>query len=179
MRRTLRLIVAIAVGSVALVITPSFAQAQETENEGPATQANRGLRVGLGPTLLTPLREAGPYGGGLTIDGRYGIQAGPTVIAPGGRAGGYIISERAVGIAMPTLRVTVPVGPLAPYLLGGIGAGALTNDGESGLAAMGGGGLTIHIGRLVAFGVEATYQTITGTELETVAITPAIAFGGG
>jgi hypothetical protein len=179
MRRILRLSIACAVGSVALVATPSVARAQENENDTVAMQANRGLKVGLGPTLLLPLHEGSAYGGGLTVDGRYGIQAGRTVIAPGGRLGGYLISRRFVGLAMPTARVTVPVGPLAPYVMGGLGAGGLTNDGESGLAAMVGGGLMIHVGSVFAFGAQATYQVITGTEMHTVAITPAISFGGG
>jgi len=161
-----------------LVAVPRVAKAQEGEYDGVAMEQNRGLKIGIGPTLLLPLRGDGPYGGGLTLDGRYGIQAGPTVIAPGGRVAGYVISGRGVGVVMPTARLTLPVGPLAPYLLGGIGVGGLTNDSESGLALLGGGGLMIHIGRVFAFGAEATYQAITGTEMKTVTITPAIAFGG-
>ena len=43
---------------------------------------NRGLHLGLAPVLLVPT-DRGPMGGGLSVDGRYGIKAGPTVIAPG------------------------------------------------------------------------------------------------
>jgi hypothetical protein len=179
MRRILRLTIASVVAAIVLVATPSIARAQESETSGVALQANRGLKVGLGPTLVLPFHEDGAYGGGLTLDARYGIPAGPTVIAPGGRLAGYLISQRFVGLAMPTARVTFPVGPLAPYLVGGLGAGGLTNDGETGLAAMAGGGLMIHVGRVFAFGAEATYEVITGTEMRTVAVTPAISFGGG
>jgi len=113
-------------------------------------------------------------GGGLAIDGRYGIGANPAIIAPGGRLSGYVISRRFIGIAMPTLRVTFPLGPFAPFVLGGIGGGWLSNPSESGLALLGGGGLMIHFGRFLAIGAEATYQTITGTELQSFAIGPAI-----
>jgi hypothetical protein len=177
MRRSARFVGASFLATAVLAVVPRVAMAQE-ESESVAMEQNRGLKIGLGPTLVLPLRTDGPYGGGVTIDGRYGIQIGPTVVAPGGRVAGYVISERGVVIAMPTARLTLPVGPLAPYIVGGVGIGGLTNDSESGLALLGGGGLMIHVGRVVAFGAEATYQAITGTELKTVTVTPAISFGG-
>lgn len=163
--------------ALALALVPATALAQE-EGESTAMRANRGFKLGLGPELLIP-SDGGPMGGGLTLDGRYGIKAGPTVLAPGGRLAGYYISKRFVGTAMPTFRVTVPVGPLAPFLVGGLGPGGMTNDGEGGLAILGGGGLMIHFGRFVAVGAEVTYQKITGTEFEMLGIGPAIHFGGG
>lgn len=169
-----RLLTAIAL--VTAVSMPSFASAQE-ESESTAMQANKGLRFGFGPALLLPT-DGGPMGGGLVLDGRYGIKAGPTVLAPGGRLAGYILSERFIGTAMPTFRITVPVGPLAPYALGGIGGGWLSNASESGLAWIGGGGLMIHFGRVLAIGAEATYEAITGTEYKALSIGPAIHIGG-
>jgi hypothetical protein len=155
------------------------AHAQEQGEENVAMRANRGVRVGLGPTILLPIRDGGPWGGGLTLDGRYGIKAGPTVIAPGGRLNGYVSSSRFIGMAMPTLRVTVPVGPLAPFLVGGVGGGWVTNNAETGLALLGGGGLMIHFGNVLAIGAEASYQTITNTEISSLTIGPALAIFGG
>jgi hypothetical protein len=43
---------------------------------------------------------------------------------------------------------------------------------------MGGGGLMIHFGRVVAIGAELTYRTITNTEYGGIALGPVIAFGG-
>lgn len=140
--------------------------------------ANRGLRIGIGPSLLLPQRDGGPVGGGLVLDGRYGIKAGPTVLAPGARLSGYLQSARFTGIAMPTFRVTLPAGPLAPFLVGGVGGGWISNPSDSGVALMGGGGLMIHFGRILAIGAEATYQRITTTDFETLVIGPAISFGG-
>jgi len=177
MRRTVRIALALSVAATAFVATTRDAHAQE-ESDSSAMSANRGFKLGLGPTILLPNRDGGPYGGGLTLDGRYGIKAGPTVLAPGGRLSGYLISSRFIGVAMPTFRITVPVGPLAPYILGGVGGGWLSNNSEGGVALMGGGGLMIHFGRVLAIGAEASYQTITGTEFQTVAIGPAISFGG-
>jgi hypothetical protein len=113
LRRAVRICVALGVFAVALVVHAERAHAQET-SEGTAMRANRGFHLRLGPTILLPMRDDGPYGGGLTLDARYGIRTGPVVLAPGGRASGYLISRRGVAMAMPTFRVTAPVGPLAP-----------------------------------------------------------------
>lgn len=179
-------VLALSLASVAaslVLFAPTDARAQsepaaEPEKESVAMSANRGLKIGFAPVLVFPMRNDGPYGGGLELQGRYGIKAGPTVIAPGGQVGGYLISARGIGIAMPTLRWTLPVGPLAPYALGGVGVGGLTNPGESGLALMGGGGLMIHFGRVVAIGAELTYRTITNTGYSGIALGPVISFGG-
>jgi hypothetical protein len=160
------------------LVAPREAQAQEEKRESAAMTANRGFKLGLAPMVLLPNRNDGPYGGGLELQGRYGIKAGPTVIAPGGMLGGYLISQRFIGLAMPTLRWTLPVGPLAPYVLGGVGGGWLSNPSESGLAVLGGGGLMIHFGRVFAIGAELTYRTVTNTEYGALAVGPAIAFGG-
>jgi hypothetical protein len=111
------------------------------------------------------------------FDLRYGIGADPVIIAPGGRLTGYFIPRRFVGIAMPTARVTFPLGPLAPFVLGGVGGGWISNPSEGGVALLGGGGLMIHFGRVLAIGAEATYQTVTSTELHGWAIGPSIAIG--
>jgi hypothetical protein len=171
-----KLRLAAAVTLMTLVGFDRQAQAEE-EGESAAMSKNRGLRVGLAPVLLLPT-DRGPMGGGLELDGRYGIKAGPTVIAPGGMLSGYVISARPIGTAMPTVRLTLPVGPLAPFVMGGIGGGWLGNPKESGLAVMGGGGLAIHLGRILALGLEVSYQTITGTEFRSLAFGPVISFGG-
>ena len=143
------------------------------EEDDAAVLSNKGLRLGFGPILLIP-SDGGPMGGGLNFDLRYGIGLNPVIIAPGGRLSGYAISGRFVGTAMPTARVTLPFGPFAPFILGGVGGGWISNPSEGGVALLGGGGLMIHFGRHFAIGAEATYQTITSTELKSWAIGPAI-----
>ncbi len=138
-----------------------------------AVVANKGLHFGFGPIVLVPL-ENRPIGLGLDFDLRYGIGADPAIVGPGGRLAGYFISGRFIGTAMPTGRVTFPLGPVAPFVILGIGAGRLTNPGESGVALLAGGGMMIHLGRVLAFGAEATYQVITGTEFKSFALGPAI-----
>ena len=167
--------------TVALVVLhPREATAAEEdaeESSSAAMDANRGLVWGFGPVLLLPT-DGGPLGGGLDLGARYGFKAGPTVLAPGGLAAGYFFSGRFVGTVMPTFRVTVPAGPLAPFVMGGLGPGWVSNPGQGGLAMLAGGGLLVHFGRAVAIGGEVTYQKITNTEFESVAIGPSIRIGG-
>lgn len=176
-KRRLVLVLLAGVTSTTAFGVSRDAAAQE-EPDSAAMSANRGFKLGLGPTILLPMRDGGPLGGGANIEGRYGIKAGPTVIGPGGMLAGYAMSGRFVGMAMPTLRWTVPAGPFAPYLVGGVGGGWISNPSEGGVALVGGGGLMIHFGRFFALGAEATYQTITSTDFGGVAIGPAISFGG-
>jgi hypothetical protein len=171
------LLPAVSVAAVLGVLVLAAGDATARERDSAAYAANRGLKIGLGPSLLVPTDD-GPMGGGLVLDGRYGIAAGPAIVAPGGRLSGYLISRRFVGTAMPTFRVTFPAGPLAPFLVGGVGGGWMSKPPENGVGLMGGGGLMIHFGRIVAIGAEITYQTITGTEFQNIAIGPSLSFGG-
>lgn len=160
---------------VVMVIALSSRTARAEDENTPAKAANRGFTTEFGPVILFP-SDGGPAGGGLDLDLRYGIEAGPVIVAPGARLDGYYFSGRFVGMAMPAVRLTLPIGPFAPFVVGGVGGGWISNPAENGLAFLGGGGLVIHLGRVVAIGVEATYQTIKDTEFEMLAIGPTISF---
>jgi hypothetical protein len=142
----------------------------------PAWNANVGLVTGLGIAVLLP--DEGSAGGGLELSGRYGVPVGPTVMAPGARLGGYYLQERFIGMLMPTFRITLPLGPLAPFVQGGAGAGGLTNPGEGGLAYLAGGGLMIHFGGVLSLGAEVNYEGITGTGFQVLSIGPTLVLGG-
>lgn len=170
--RSLALLGSFALASAATLTAP-LAQA---EGDSAAWRANTGLITGLGLALLVP--EEGSIGGGLELGARYGIPAGPVVLAPGGLLGGYYLQERFIGVLMPTFRVTLPLGPLAPFGQGGVGGGTITNPGEGGLAWLAGGGLMIHFGGILAIGAEINYQGISGTGYKALSIGPSIVIGG-
>jgi hypothetical protein len=154
-------------------LVPSFARAQ---GDSAAWRANTGFVTGTGLALLVP--EEGSVGGGIELTGRYGIPAGPIVLAPGALLGGYYLQERFIGVLMPTFRITLPLGPLAPFAQGGAGIGGISNPGEGGLAWLGGGGLMIHFGGIFALGAEINYQGISGTDYKVLSIGPSILIGG-
>lgn len=74
--------------------------------------------------------------------------------------------------------VTLPLGPLAPFVHGGLGGGGITNPGEGGLAWLGGGGPMIHFGGVLSLGAELNYRGITGTDYKALSIGPTIVLGG-
>lgn len=160
----------------ALAGTSLMAPAAHAQGDSAAWRANTGFVTGTGIALLIP--DEGSVGFGLELTGRYGIPAGPVVLAPGALLGGYYLQKRFIGMLMPTFRVTLPLGPFAPFGQGGIGAGGITNPGEGGLALLGGGGLMIHFGSVVALGAEINYEVITGTDFKVLSIGPSIIIGG-
>lgn len=141
-----------------------------------AWDANTGLIPGLSLALVVP--HEGPLGGGAMVHARYGIPAGPVVLAPGAQMGGFVVQRHFIGNLMGNFRVTLPFGPLAPYVKGGLGPGVMTNPRDFGMAWMGGGGLMIHFWRAFAFGADVSYQAITGTEFGMFTIGPSIRIGG-
>lgn len=141
----------------------------------PAWNANVGF---IKTTGIAILFADGSTGVGLELSARYGIPAGPFIVAPGARIGGYYIAERLIGVAMPTGRLTIPIGPLAPFVQGGAGVGGLTNPGDGGFAWLFGGGLMIHTKGALSFGAEINYSGITGTGLEVLSVGPVIMIGG-
>jgi hypothetical protein len=156
------------------------APAEDGSDEGvpdtPAWRANTGLVTGLGFGLL--IADEGSLGVGVELAGRYGIPAGPVIVAPGALLGGSYLQSRFIGDLLGTFRVTLPLGPLAPFVQGGAGPGFITNPGEGGLAWLGGGGLMIHFGSVLTLGAEVNYQGITGTDYKALSIGPTIVIGG-
>lgn len=159
-----------------LLACVAFSTNARADEDSIAFRANTGLRWGIGPVLLFP-SDGGPMGGGLDLDIRYGIGLDPVVIAPGARFAGYILSGDVIGMAMPTVRVTLPFGPFAPFVVGGVGPGYTSDEKKTGAALLGGGGLMIHVGPFFGIGAEATYQTITGTEFKTLTLGPSLLIG--
>ena len=141
----------------------------------PAWRSNVGFVKTTGIAILF---ANGSTGVGLELSARYGIPAGPFIVAPGARIGGYYIAERLLGVAMPTGRLTIPLGPLAPFVQGGAGVGGLTNPGNGGWAWLFGGGLMIHTGGALSFGAEVNYSGVTSTGVEILSVGPVITIGG-
>jgi hypothetical protein len=153
------------------------ARAQESDTpDTPAWNANVDSVSSIGIAILVP--EEGAPGGGLELSQRYGFALWPLIIAPGGRTAAYYVQHRFVGFIMPTVRVTVPLGPLAPFVQGGVGMGGLTHPGDAGIAWLAGGGLMVHLGSAVAVGGEVNYEEIVGTGFKVWSIGPSLVIGG-
>jgi hypothetical protein len=153
------------------------ARAQESDTpDTPAWNANVDSISSIGIAILVP--DEGAIGGGLELSQRYGFALWPLIIAPGGRTGAYYVQHRFVAVLMPTVRATVPLGPLAPFVQGGAGLGGLTHPGQGGFAWLAGGGLMVHFGSAVAVGAEVNYEGIAGTGFKVLSIGPSLIIGG-
>lgn len=134
---------------------------------------NTGLRISLAPGLFIPT-NGGKVGFSLAGDVRYGFETGPAIIAPGVRLAAFFPAGARALTALGTLRVTFPVGPVGPFVVGGVGPGFVSDPSHVGLAYLAGGGLMVHIGRSVGIGIEATYFGVTDSWFRSISIGPSL-----
>lgn len=151
-----------------IMLMSTTAQAQEL-GERTTMENNRGPGVHVAPSAYFPSR--GDTGLALGASATYGVSAAPVVVAPGARFAAYLGEQGAV-TGMPLLEVMLPIGPVVPFVKAGAGVGHATAPKETSLALMAGGGLDVHVTRDVLVGVDATWETVSGTGFNTVAIGP-------
>ena len=137
---------------------------------------NTGSRFSLAPGIFIPQNGA-RVGFSLAGDYRYGVELGPIVLAPGLRLAGFFPSGFMALSALGTARLTVPLGPVGPYVMGGVGPGYVNKPSETGLAFMGGGGLMVYVAQAFAIGAEASYLGITGTRFRALFLGPQLLLG--
>lgn len=158
---------ATAVAAITAVSAP--AQAQEL-GEPARIQDNVGPGASVRPGVYFP--SSGNTGVSLDANATLGIAEDPVVIAPGGRFAAYVGDQGAIS-GMPIVEVMLPVaGTIVPYGKAGVGIGHTNGPGQTGLALMAGAGVDLHVSRDVLVGVDATWETISGTGFDTVAIGP-------
>jgi hypothetical protein len=132
---------------------------------------NRGLRFGLSPgIMINP--SSGDVGFSIAGDLRYGFDLGALVMAPGIRLAAYFPPDQFIMIGLGTLRLTFPIGPVGPFVTGGVGPGWVRDPSQVGLAYLAGGGFMVHIGTGFGIGAEVGYQAITKTGFDAVFFGP-------
>ncbi len=181
MRLHLRRHLSLALALCAAVWLAPSARAQEGAREGPSGREvviahNIGWRFAIAPGLFIPV-NGGDVGFAISGDVRHGYALGPVVLAPGLRLAGYFPSDLTVLAGFATARLTVPIGPVGPFIQGGLGPGWVSEPSEVGLAHLLGGGVLFHIGMRLALGAEVTYQGITGTHFKALFVGPSLLFG--
>lgn len=134
---------------------------------------NSGFQWGISPGIVFSSGKTGFF---LGLRFGYGVDTGPVIVVPGLRLAAYFTDPN-VYVGMPTVKLVFPLDRFAPFVEGGAGFGHVAADpSKSGFAWMGGGGFMIHFTR-VAFGAEASYQEITGTDFSGVSVGPILAIG--
>ena len=127
-----------------------------------AEENHSGWSMNFTPVLILP-KGNDNFGGGVDPEVKYTLDLGEARLSAGGRVGTYYAKNLFSVTAMPTLRVTVPIGPLEPYAAIGLGYGWLPEAGNSGVATMGRLGFVYRFSERLAIGLEGTLQQIEGS----------------
>jgi hypothetical protein len=103
------------------------------------------------------------FGGGADPELKYTLDFGGARLSAGGRVGSYYAKNLFGITVMPTLRLTVPVGPVEPYAAVGMGYGWLPKLGHEDFATMSRLGIVFRFSKRFAIGLEGTVQKIDGS----------------
>jgi hypothetical protein len=148
---TFRRLIAPGLGLAALLL-PGLARAAQ----------DPGWSLNFTPVLLLP-KDDYRVGGGTDPELKYSRDLGYVRWSAGGRVGAYYAKNLFGVMAMPTLRVLLPLGAVDPYLAGGVGYGWLPESEHDGLATMARAGTVFHFSDSFSIGVEATLQQLHGS----------------
>ncbi len=127
-----------------------------------AAQDESGLSLNFTPVIVLP-KDGYRLGGGADPELKYTLDLGDARLSFGGRVGAYYAKNLFGVTLMPTLRLTVPAGPIDSYASVGMGYGWLPDTGHRDLATMARLGVVVHFSESIAIGVEATLQSIDGS----------------
>jgi hypothetical protein len=135
---------------LALLLLPGVAAAEEDRS---------GWSVNFTPVLLAP--EHGHHlGGGGDPELKYTLDRGGALLSAGVRVGGYYAKDLFGVTVMPTLRLTVPVGPIEPYAVFGMGYGWIPKIDHADVATMSRLGVVFRFSKSFAIAFEGTVQEI-------------------
>lgn len=132
---------------------------------GAAAAEEPGWSFNFTPVVVLP-KDDYRVGGGTDPEFRYSHDLGGVSLSAGGRIGAYYAKNLFGVTVMPTLRVTLPLGPVEPYLAGGVGYGWLPSAEHEGLSTMARFGTVFHFSDSFSIGVEGTLQQIRGSKFE-------------
>jgi hypothetical protein len=157
-------------------MTSTFAFALLSLPAASTARDNSGWSLNFTPVLVLPEDGYG-LGGGLDPEVKYTLDLGGVRLSSGARVGGYYAKDLFGVTAMPTVRLTVPVGAFEPYTSFGVGYGRLTHDGHEDVATMSRLGFLYHFTERFAIGFEGTYQKIEGSEFQFPSFGSMMGFG--
>jgi hypothetical protein len=140
----------------ALLLLPQAAAAKEDRS---------GWSINATPVILFPSSDY-RFGGGIDPELKYTLDLDGARLSAGGRVGTYYAKNLFGVMAMPTLRLMVPIGSVEPYLAVGLGYGWLPYEGHDALAAMGRLGFVFRFSDHFAIGLEGTLQQLGGSRFQ-------------
>jgi hypothetical protein len=164
--------------ALAALLLPGVAAAQEDKAGGSLKFAPREDKsiwsLNFTPVLIMP-EGADRLGGGVDPELKYTLDRGGARLGAGLRVGGYYAKNLFGIVAMPTIRLTVPVGPVEPYVSFGMGYGWLPKIKYSDVATMSRLGVVFRFSESFAVGLEGTIQKIEGSDFRFPSFGSAVA----
>jgi hypothetical protein len=169
---------------VAPEVAPAVALAAEPERMSEGRRIvvayNTGFQWGIAPGIV--------FAGGKTsfflgVRFGYGVDTGSVIVVPGIRVSAYF-SDPNVYLGMPVMKLVYPIDRFAPFIEAGAGVGYVAGfdidsrtsiAAQTGVALLAGGGFMLHFSWKFGLGVEANYQTVTGTDFHGFGIGPILA----
>lgn len=104
------------------------------------------------------------FGGGADPELKYTLDLGGARLSAGGRVSGHYAKNLFGMTFMPTLRLTMPVGPVEPYVSFGMGYGWIPSTDHGDFATMSRLGVVFRISDRFALGFEGTLQKLDHSE---------------
>jgi len=144
-------------------------------NVSQAAENYSGWSMNFTPVLI-PKKDGYRFGGGVDPEVKYTLDQGSARLSAGLRVGGYYARNLFGVVAMPTLRLTIPVGPVEPYVAFGMGQGWIPKNGDEGIATMSRLGVVFRLSKSLAIGVEGTVQKIEDTNFRFPSLGSMISF---
>jgi hypothetical protein len=141
---------------------------------------NTGFQWGLAPGVVFTGGNASFF---LGVRFGYGFDTGKVIVVPGVKLSAYFTDPNAY-IGMPVMKLVYPIDRFAPFIEGGAGVGYIAGFNvdsrtsvapQTGLALLVGGGFMLHFSWKFGLGIEANYQTVTGTDFHGFGIGPILA----
>jgi hypothetical protein len=136
--------------ALALLMLPEVAAAEQNRS---------GWSINFTPVLMLPSDEY-RLGGGADPELKYTLDLGGALLSAGARVSGHYAKNMFGMTMMPTLRVTVPVGPVEPYAAFGMGYGFIPKTSHGDFATMSRLGVVFRFSESFALGVEGTFQNV-------------------
>lgn len=116
--------------------------------------------------VIIPSGKGYRSGGGLDPEVKYTLSLNGVNVSAGIRVGGYSAKNLFGWMAMPTVRLTLPIGKFEPYAAFGQGYGRLPKLHYDDVATMSRLGFFVHVSEKWGIGIEGTYQEIQGSDFE-------------
>jgi hypothetical protein len=140
--------------ALALLMLPEVAAAEQDRS---------GWSINFTPVLMLPSDEY-RLGGGADPELKYTLDLGGALLSAGTRLSGHYAKNMFGMTMMPTLRVTVPVGPVEPYAAFGMGYGWIPKTSHGDFATMSRLGIVFRFSESFALGVEGTFQDVQDSD---------------